>query len=81
MLVLLHSYCSCVLESLLSSRTSLIVKAEVCPWICVLGACVAFEKAKHLRNSRACNCSLLDEEVLKLQSCLSVYSVFFRLLG
>lgn len=81
MLVLLHSYCSCVLESLLSSRTSLIAKAEVCPWICVLGACVAFEKAKCLRNSRGCNCSLLDEEILKLQSWLSVYSVFFILLG
>jgi len=49
MLVVLYSYCPCVLESLLLSKTSVTVKAEICPWICVLDACIAAEKATHLR--------------------------------
>lgn len=76
---LLHSYCSCVLELLLLLKASLTAKTEVCPQICALGTCVAFEKAAHLRHSS--NCLIVGEEIPKLQGCLFVYSVFFRLLG
>lgn len=76
---LLHSYCSCVLELLLLPKASLTAKTEVCPQVCALGTCVAFEKAAHLRNSS--NCLLVGEKLSKLQGCLFVYSVFFRLLG
>lgn len=60
-------------------RHLLTVKTEICPQVCALDTCVAFEKAAHLRNSS--NCLLVGEELPKPQGCLFVYSVFFRLLG